>query len=103
MKLKYLGGKTEQVNQKQGQKWVRVEKDQLTQMFEAVEYHWPKPGSVLSVAPAIGHWLLGKCSKWLVEVAEEPNDLPTVHNRIVAVMPDEVKVEKKAEPTASQK
>jgi hypothetical protein len=109
MKLKYLGGNTEEVqvviDPKVPHKTKAEKRDQLSQTFEQVEYHWPKPGSVLSVPSHIGSWLLGKCrytkgdakgQPMLVEVAEEKPQTQNAPRRVVAVTEDDGKGDKTA-------
>jgi hypothetical protein len=96
MKLRYVGGKKEKVLVRADPKGPRnvqkeVERDQLTQTCEGVEYHFPKPGAVLTVAPNIGGWLLGKHGKYLQELPSDPDEPNTAPNRIVAVVPEEAK------------
>lgn len=100
MKLRFKGGHKEVVYQqdpKNPRKQVAVKKEQLTQMLEQKEYHWPCKGSVLTVPRPVGAWLLGKLGKFLEElehIEDQPGGSP---NRLVAVVPEEVKDDQKPE------
>lgn len=90
MKLKFKGGRREAVHDPKTGKV--TEREQLTQVFEETEYHWPTVGSVLPVADNIGAWLLGKHPKHLERVAEERlPEAVSAPRRLVAVKPEEHK------------
>lgn len=95
MKLRYEGGNTEKVHQHvKGQPkniTEEVEKDQLTIMFEATEYHFPAPGAVLTVPSNIGGVLLGRAKKFLKEIPDDSASERGAPRRLVAVVPAEAK------------
>lgn len=106
MKLRYVGGNTEQVAVRDPKVRNRIlrmeERDQLTQVFEGTEYHFPKPGSVLTLPSNVGGWLLGKCKPYLAEIPEEPGESSASPRRMVAVSPEETKEPAKAEKPAEK-
>lgn len=102
MKLRYRGGHKEKVlvraDPKGAKNKVReVEKDQLSQMLEGTMYLFPEPGAVVTVAPNIGGWLLGKHPKHLEEIPADPDETVSVPNVVVAIVPKDKPKDEKAE------
>lgn len=95
MKLRYEGGSVEKVRvHVKGQPknvTEEVERDQLSIVFEETEYHWPKPGAVLTVPSNVGGWLLGKAAGKLKEIADDSASERGQPRRMVAVVPEETK------------
>jgi hypothetical protein len=98
MKLRFVGGHTQRIvdpTDPTGRR--RVEVEQLSQVFETVEYFWPKPGSVLTVSAAIGGWLLSKHPKALEEAPDPLQEGERVSNRMVAIAPEDLGAEPNAD------
>lgn len=91
MKLRYKGGNIVQRQvpsdpKDPASKPVTKQFDELTQLLEEMEYHFPSPGSVLSVPANVGAWLLGKCKPYLEDVGRDEDDAPKAR-RLVGVTP----------------
>lgn len=101
MKLLFKGGKLEKVlvhvEGKPKNVRAEAEKEQCSQVFEGTTYLFPKPGSVMSVPPNVGAWLLGKCKPYLVEIPDDPGDSGLTPRVITAIVPEDVKPAKKAD------
>lgn len=99
-KLKFVGGTVNRVSVVDGRRVVEeVEPQELTQLFEDTEYHWPQVGAVLQVDDNVGSWLKGKLKELVVFVPEEEREKPKgAARRVTAQMPREKKDEKPQQP-----